>query len=491
MLSSSAVVLIGPAITAHRIFSGLVPIVLIALAVGLWRLASPSEDRTHSRRLWAAFDILGLILLLVAVRVYVLTHLSINAVSNDMHYWVTLYGQLNRGENPYGVILSDGWYPNWAPFWVQIVYGLGQLAQAEHWSLIRTINGALVATEVAIVILLYLTLAARAPRRRAVLLILGGIIFNPITILLVCVHGNFDVLVGLWVLLFVIALVRWAESRDPLDWVAATLWLGLGVLTKTVPVILASLLAVDWRRLRPIALLQGALLIFGPATLALSVVYMLSPAEVTHVLVYRSYPGYFGATGLLHIAGRDDLVGMYAYLSEVAIAGAGLAILFWAALRAAEHPRRLELATAILLIAVPVLGPGYAPQYAYWFLPLLVLAFDSVKRGVKVVIAVWFLIAVVAYVGEYAFIPGYGGFLAPVVHLPIGSLSISGFQSGITLWRLPLFVAYLALLLSLTASVLDLTWLPGPRHREDPDAVILRRRAADQPTDTGRASATR
>jgi hypothetical protein len=438
-----------------------------------------------------AFDILGLVLLLVAVRVYVLTHLSINAVSNDMHYWVTLYGQLSRGENPYGVILNDGWYPNWAPFWVQIVYGLGLIAQTEHWSLIRTINGALVATEVAIVVLLYLTLAARTSRRRAVLLVLAGIIFNPITIILVCVHGNFDVLVGLWVLLFVIGLVRWAESHDPLDWVAASLWLGLGILTKTVPLILAPLLVVDWRRLRPLAFLQGALLIIGPATLALSVVYMLSPAQVTHVLAYRSYPGYFGATGLLHIAGRDDMDGIYAFLSEVAIASGGLALLVWAAIRGADQPHRLELASAILLIAVPVLGPGYAPQYAYWYLPLLVLAFESVKRGVRAVITAWFVIAVVTYVGEYAFVPGYGGVLAPVVRLPIESLSISNLQSGLTLWRLPLFIAYIALLLSLAASVVDLSWLPGPRHRERPEAVSLRSSAADQATESEKASATR
>ena len=278
---------------------------------------------------------------------------------------------------------------------------------------------------------------------------------NPVAILLICVHGNFDVLVGLWVLLFAISLSRWARLGDPVDWLGASLWLGIGALTKTTPIVLLPLLGVGWRRLRPAAILLGAILAIGPALLALSIVYALGPAQVTaHVFQYQSVPGVFGFTGLLHMAGQEGLDRLYTRAFLVFLILSGLAVLAWAMVRGTQYPRGVELGAAILLMAIPALGPGYAPQYAYWFLPLLVLTFGSVHRGTKVLIAVWYVVASITYIGEYAVIPDLGAIAPPTWARDLVVLNNASVESAVTIWRIPLFIAYLGVILGLIVSML-------------------------------------
>ena len=62
-------------------------------------------------------------------------------------------------------------------------------------------------------------------------------------ILLVCLHGNSDVNVGLLVTLAVTALIAYSRSRDIVFWLGGCLLLGIGVLAKTVPLVLAPVLA--------------------------------------------------------------------------------------------------------------------------------------------------------------------------------------------------------------------------------------------------------
>ena len=100
----------------------------------------------------------------------------------------------------------------------------------------------LVLIEAVLVVTIYLTLASygagRAAVRRALLV---GIALNPVAIILVCQHGNSDVQVGLLVTLAVAALGAHHRSRDIAAWLGGCLFLGLGVLAKTVPLVLAPL----------------------------------------------------------------------------------------------------------------------------------------------------------------------------------------------------------------------------------------------------------
>jgi len=38
-------------------------------------------------------------------------------------------------------------------------------------------------------------------------------------------------------------------------------------------------------------------------------------------------------------------------------------------------------AAGFLLAAIPALGPGYAPQYAYWYIPPLLATYPLLDEG--------------------------------------------------------------------------------------------------------------
>src|SRR6185503_9848672 len=130
-----------------------------------------------------------------------------------------------------------------------------------------------------LVVTLYLTLlsfgAGRAAVRRALLV---GIALNPVAIILVCQHGNSDVQVGLLVTLAVAALGAHRRSRELAAWLGGCLFLGLGVLAKTVPLVLAPLLVPGARRASGTERALGAALLLGPAALGTAVILVLAPS---------------------------------------------------------------------------------------------------------------------------------------------------------------------------------------------------------------------
>jgi hypothetical protein len=113
---------------------------------------------------------------------------------------------------------------------------------------------------------------------------------------------------------------------------------------------------------------------------------------------------------------------------------------------AENEPRRFVLAGAFLLIGIILFGPGYGPQYIAWFLPLLVLtatAFDAVWLRI---VASWGIIAILTYLAEYLLLQSHGALL---LHLfpqhNFAWTNVLSTSPGLTLLRLPLFVAYAVL----------------------------------------------
>ncbi len=216
-----------------------------------------------------------------------------------------------------------------------------------------------------------------APRENARRILLLGIALNPAAILLVCQQGNFDVLVALWLVLFVGALVDYERTREPIPWLCACLFLGLGILTKTAPLVLTPLLAAGFRRMTPKGRGLGAALLLGPVSLGMSIIYVLAPADVAaKVLAYRSSGGWFG---VLRPASLDRVRCLTWRIRSRLLS------------RARSHPGRAHdrvlaappvrahaetvMVAALLMAAIPAIGPGYGPQYLYWFGPLLLLSF--------------------------------------------------------------------------------------------------------------------
>jgi hypothetical protein len=427
-----------------------------------------------------------------------------DAHSVDVAYWQGALEALDEGRNPYqtGVL-------NWPPLWLVVIVAVNAVAgllDVEFWSALRVY---LVLVESTLVVTLYATLlsfgADRLAVRRALLV---GIALNPVAIILVCQHGNSDVQVGLLVTLAVAALGAHQRSRDVAAWLGGCLFLGLGVLAKTVPLVLAPLLAPGARGASGAARALGAALFVGPAALGTAVILVLDPDAVwDNVITYRSTPGFFGLGGMVRefadvdvrfasaslaalavLAGvaiawqarRPVALGEAVLLAEVALSvcvlwlvegadrfslvdarahystaftlavvgGTGAAFLLLWRREPATMPW-LFLAAGVGLMIVVAFGPGYGPQYAYWFLPALVATYVLLDDSWRRLLRVAWLIAALTYVVEYAVVDYLGAWAFQA----FGSASwiadageYLNTPHHLIVYRLPLYGVYLVLI---------------------------------------------
>ena len=63
---------------------------------------------------------------------------------------------------------------------------------------------------------------------------------------------------------------------------------------------------------------------------------------------------------------------------------------------------------------VVAFGPGYGPQYAYWFLPALVATYVLLDDGWRRLLRVAWVVGAVTYVVEYAVVDYLGAWAAHV-----------------------------------------------------------------------------
>lgn len=367
------------------------------------------------------------------------------AFSIDATHWYEVAQALARGQNPY----STTYHLNWPPLWMQVVGAIGWLSAATELPFQRLLQFTLILFESATMAALFGLLKRVAPQANARVALLAGIALNPIAILLVCQHGNFDVLVALWIVLFMTRVIAFDERADVTDWSMACLFLGVAVLTKTAPLVLAPLLAYGARRLPARSLALGAVLVAAPAALGMSIIYVLDPRGVTqHVLDYRSIGGYFGISGLADLAGSAQVARWW----DAAFPWLVLAVLFWLTRMLWRKPRLtptdLVHIAAMTLIALPALGPGYGPQYIYWYLPFLV-AMAAADPGWRRPLVGFYGIAALTYLVEYAMFETHGKFLVRLLpsnpDLAQWSSKWST-SSGQTVIRVPIFLGYLTLL---------------------------------------------
>ncbi len=438
------------------------------------------------------------------VRVAFITAIG-DAHSLDVDSWQRALDVERHGQNPYetGVL-------NWPPFWLQIITLANAVANyidSSFWTVLRVY---LIVAESALIVTLYFTLisvgADRDAVRRALLV---GIALNPVAILLVCLHGNSDINVGLLVTLAVAALIAYSGSRDIVFWLGGCLLLGIGVLAKTVPLVLAPALAPGARLAGWAGRVLAAALFLGPAALGVSVIAALAPdATKENVIRYRSFPGYFGVHGLLRdvttvgtwvgplvilalvvaavvvlrlprpskdglSATRVFLLGTFAYVAAVL----GLAVLFdrLSTIDVREHygtlftlvivatvvglvwrfwpepplsPQALFLFVAMALMLVVAFGSGYGPQYGYWFLPALVATYVLLDDAWRRLLRIAYVVAGLTYIFEYGFIPWLGAWVPAALGNSDWTTDVADFlvPYRLVLVNLPLFAAYLIVL---------------------------------------------
>jgi hypothetical protein len=375
-----------------------------------------------------------------------------HARSADFFSWLRVADVLEQGGNPY----ERTTVLNWPPLWMSVLFLLSQLSRAVHVPLAWCIQVLLMVVEAGLVVLLFHLLRQMGQGARARRLLLWGIALNPICILQICQHCNFDVLVGFWVAAFVACLVTFARHRRGTDWLLACLFVGVGGLTKTVPLVLVPLCLVGAAPLDRTTKTLGACLVLGPAVLGVGVLFVLTPAAVwDNVFCYRSYPGWFGLTGLLRQLFGDGPLGAYSIVFGTGFAVGSLALSrrLWRVERLADG--QLLLAASLLLMVLYVLGPGYSPQYIYWSMPLLLVSLPMGTRRWRQLLLAVYGVAVVTYVLEYALVPTHGMFLTMLMPGPwtVAASKALRLQWSQTVLRLPLFAGYLLLVVEISRSL--------------------------------------
>jgi len=367
--------------------------------------------------------------------------------SADLNSWEQVAFQLRQGTNPYATtdILK------WPPFALVLVWAIDHAAVWLGVSFFAVMRATLVAAEGAVAAVLYFLMTRFAPAREVRRILLVGICFNPIAILFSVQHENIDVFVGLCVVLALWALVSAEPVRDAAGWLAGSLAFGIGVFVKTVPLALLPLLAPGMRTASRLGRTLALALFFGPVVLSLAVVVVFGPhAVLNNVLGYRSISGYFGITGLLDLAHLHGATRVYDHVFTVVLVVA-VAALFRVLWIRGLDARRTILLAGLVLAAIPTIGPGYAPQYAYWFMPALVASYPLFDDGWRRILLVCYAVAAVTFLIDYGLINGLGHFLigffgdTGLLHRLSVRISTPGAQ---TVERLPLFAALLVVLVT-------------------------------------------
>ncbi|HJX46615.1 MAG TPA: hypothetical protein VJ375_02125, partial [Gaiellaceae bacterium] len=411
-------------------------------------MQTASAAATRSRLLTpTAIDIVVLLGSAWVVRAVAIAVWPASAHSADLNSWEQVAFQLRQGANPYATteILK------WPPFALVLVWTIDHAAVWLGVSFFAVMRATLVAAEGAVAVVLYFLMTRFAPRREVRRILLVGICFNPIAILFSVQHENIDVFVGLFVVLGLWALVSAEPVRDAAGWLAGSLAFGLGVFVKTVPLALLPLLAPGARTASKLGRTLALALFFGPVVLSLAVVVVFGPhAVLDNVLGYRSFTGFFGITGLLDLAHLHGLTRLYSRVFTVVLI-VGLPVLFRVLWSRGLDAKRTILLAGLVLAAIPGVGPGYAPQYAYWFMPALIASYPLFDDGWRRILLVCYAVAAVTFVIDYGLVEGLGHFVngffgdTGFLHRLSKGISTPGAQ---TIERLPLFAAFLVVLVA-------------------------------------------
>jgi len=391
-------------------------------------------------------DITYLLFISLLVRILFIIFFPKDAISVDLLAWNQVAHELSLGNNPYHTTALL----NWPPIWIQIIFCLSKISGIVNIPLTHAIQFFDITIESLSLIVTYFSICHYYPQALAKKILLFGVSLNPISVFQVCQHGNFDVLVGLWVVLLVYYILSYLRDANSLDWMLACMFLGLGIVTKTTPIMLLPLCLLRSNCLHWKVKLIGAVLIILPVSIGMGVIYTLTPEDVAiKVLSYRSGAGWFGITGILRLIPNwgQILMLFYVKFSSFGIL-AFLAYMIRYSLKQDTISQLQAIWLSILpFISVVTFGPGYAPQYIEWFMPLLLLVYAAEDKKTKTSFELILWIAIATYTIEYAFFPSHGSFLLknnPSQVMQTLAISLSS-QTGQTLIRLPIFCCYVFL----------------------------------------------
>jgi hypothetical protein len=347
-----------------------------------------------------------LIAVAVTMRLVWMFALPVNATSIDIDSWRRIAQGLALGMNPY----ARSHLLNWPPFWMELIFVCSGISTRLGWGFVSCIRSVLIVTDVGVLAATFFLLRMLAPRAKYGILLLIGYCLNPLVTLLTVQHANFDAFAELWILLFLIFLVRYRRGGEGIDFLLAAACLGMGGFTKTFPLMLWPLLAPGMRRVSGLGRLLAFGLVIGPVALSLAPLYALSPDVVFHdILSYRGTGQSFGVLGALNAIHLEPNLTVYSRIFTYAfLAGlVALTMRLWRKDLAGDGEVVL-LATVVLLTSF-LIGPGYGPQYWFWVIPLLLVCYRE-YRPLRVVLLVAGVVIVGTSIFEYAVLPSLGQF---------------------------------------------------------------------------------
>jgi hypothetical protein len=288
--------------------------------------------------------------------------------TEDVASWGMVGETLLRGENPYRYT----YFLRWPSLWMVTIFAIKHLSLALRWDFATLIKIPPIIADVAIpvVIFCYFTRKYGDAGKGRVYALLYAI--NPVPILITAVHGQFDAVPALFLLLSLYFVDRYEEVADLF---VSAIFLGLAIFAKSWPLLMVPFFLAHVSGRKPkAAFLVTSLL---PFLVSVATLYALTPADVYYkVGQYKGLPGWWGFTSFFNVVQHPAtkfISDLYARIGNyvLLLALAGMYIAYYRL----RHSRSQGLLEALVggILLIYVLTPGYGTQYLAWIVPFVIM----------------------------------------------------------------------------------------------------------------------
>ncbi len=274
--------------------------------------------------------------------------------TEDVSAWHKCAALMASGRNPYDVPLLISWPPLW-PVLALISYVTSEVTRLPFSFVIKLFP---IAADLAITAVLFS--AAKNPGLPRYFTA-AAYAFNPVAIYTSAIHGNFDSIPALCLLLAILSAQGQADESGS----RAGAWLGIGAAFKTWPLLVLPALVAGSRPLRrqmtiacvSVGVFLAALLLPWP---------FIGGSAIASILRYRGFLGWWGITAIEFLSGHELPAVVVSGIFYCAMAGVALILL----LKRTAAPR----GALLLLLTFYLATPGFGLQYLLWIVPIALIA---------------------------------------------------------------------------------------------------------------------
>jgi Gpi18-like mannosyltransferase len=288
--------------------------------------------------------------------------------TEDVASWEIVGEALLQGQNPY----QYTHFLRWPPLWMITIFAVKHLSLSLHLDFATLIKIPPIIADVAISVVIYYYFANKRRARSKGRLYAVLYAVNPISILIVAVHGQFDSIPVLFLLSSLYFLER---SRGATDLSIAAMLLSLAIFAKTWPLLLVPLFVAHapGRKAR-MAFLAISLL---PCLVSVATLYALTPTDIYFKVVrYAGISGWWGFTSFYNVVQHPATKFMFDLYSSTGSYLLGLALGSLSLYYYKQHKARgLSLLEAVVsgILLIYILAPGYGTQYLIWIVPFVII----------------------------------------------------------------------------------------------------------------------